>query len=191
LTDRRVPNLSTDGVLMRFDESGDLAGFALRNRVFFALPDDPHADHRDCAVLASPDALRDRLREQFITHLMPLVDVISARSSVGRPGLWALAADYCASAFTWIGKMVGVEAGAADEARALAAAPSLLRRKRDYIFIKQGDMSYYLVDRISCCHYFKVPEGHYCSSCPHRPREERVGLIKEWMTRLASTSAAA
>ncbi len=72
------------------------------------------------------------------------------------------------------------------EARAFNARPSLLQRKRDFIHIKHCGLSYEMPERTSCCLYFKVEGGEYCSSCPHRPQEEQVERIKNWLEKRAS-----
>jgi hypothetical protein len=71
-------------------------------------------------------------------------------------------------------------------ARQLAAKPSPLQRKRDFIHVEECGQNYEMVDRISCCLYFKAEGASYCSTCPHRPQEERVALIKSWLAETCS-----
>jgi len=186
LAARRVPQLGTDDVWVRFEEDGDIGGLAWRNRTFSALTNDPAAEHPDCVVLESQDALRIELRKQIIEHLTPLVTAVRARSSFGKPGMWALAADSAASAFTWVGGLLGDEAGGAAEAGLFSTPPSLLHRKRGFICVEQSGLSYQMLERTSCCLYYKVEGGEYCSSCPHRPEEEQVELIRSWLERRAA-----
>lgn len=186
LADQRVPTLLPGDVWTRFDEEGNIGGLAWCNRSFAALADDPDAAHPDCRVLPSGAALRDHLRDQIIAQLAPMVAAVRARSSFGKAGMWALAADTSASAFTWVARLLGNEAGGAAEARLFSASPSPLRRKRDFIRVDHCGLSYYMLDRVSCCLYYKVEGGGYCSNCPHRPQEERVELIKGWLEKLAA-----
>lgn len=182
----RVPDMTPERVAARFDEDGEMGGVAWQSPRFIALPTDPDAAHIDCRVVDSQDALRAALREQIVMHLEPMVDAISARSPFGKPGMWALAADYCASAFTWVAGVMGDEAKGAAEARLFAAARSRLSLKRDFIVVEESGLTYHLLDRTACCLYYKCENGEFCSSCPHRPREERVGLIKDWLQRRAA-----
>lgn len=186
LTAQRVPRLRPQDVWVRFEEDGDIGGLAWRNRSFTALANDPASAHPDCTVLDSRDALRAELRKQIIDHLTPLVTAVRARSSFGKPGMWALAADYTASAFTWVGGLWGDEAGGASEARLFSAPPSPLHRQRGFIRVEQSGLSYQMLERTSCCLYYKVEGGSYCSNCPHRPEAERVKLIKSWLAQRAA-----
>jgi ferric iron reductase protein FhuF len=111
---------------------------------------------------------------------------VRANSTLGIPAMWALAADYTASATTYVGRGMQEESRALELARQLSAKQSPLRRKRDFIHIEESGLSYDLVDRVSCCLYFQVEDGHYCSSCPHRSQEERVKLIQDWLAKSAA-----
>jgi ferric iron reductase protein FhuF len=186
LAAQRVPALGLSDVWIRFEDDGDIGGLAWRSRSFAALADDPEAGHPDCRVVSSRDALRDHLRDQLIAHFTPMIEAVRARSAMGKAGLWALAADYAANAFTWVARLWGDEAGGAAEARLFSASASPLRRQRDFICVNHCGLSYYLLDRVSCCLYYKVEGGKYCSSCPHRAPQERVDLIKGWLEKQAA-----
>lgn len=186
LVEGRVPDLTPENVWLRFEEDGDLGAFAWRGHNFAAMKDDPDAGHPDCIVLPSRDALREYLRASIIAHFIPIIDALRTRSSFGKPGLWALASDSSASAFTWVAEMLGDVSLGLEEARMFGAAPSPLQRKRDFIHIEHCGLSYEMPERISCCLYFKVEGGEYCSSCPHRPQEEQVERIKSWLEKRAA-----
>ena len=191
LVENRVPELVPANVWSRFKEDGDVGAFAWRGLSFAALTDDPDANHLDCVRLPSRAALRSYLRASIIAHFVPLIDALGTCSPIGKPGLWALAADSCASAFNWIGELLGNTALGLEEARAFNADPSPLQRRRDFIHIEHCGLTYDMLDRTSCCLYFKVDGGEYCSSCPHRPREERVGRIKSWLEKRAAEGVSA
>ena len=184
LTERRVPDLSPENVWVRLEEDPAattdevLTAFAWRGRVFAALADDPEAGHPDCVVLSSREALCDHLREEIIAHLTPMIQALRACSSFGSAGLWALASDTTASTFTWIGELLGDPSIGLEESRAFNAAPSPLHRKRDFIHVEHCGLMCDMVDRTSCCLYYKVEGGEYCTSCPHRPPEERVERVR-------------
>lgn len=181
LTSGRVPHLNPAEVWVRFAGDGDIAGLAWRGRSFYALPTDPAAGHPQCQVVANQEALRLCLRQQLVSHLEFLVKALSACSPLGRAGMWALAADTCANAFVWVARHNQQEAWGAEEAHLLATSASPLQRQRGFIVVEQDEIYYHLVDRVSCCLYYKVEGGGYCSSCPHRPAEERVALIQAWL----------
>jgi ferric iron reductase protein FhuF len=189
LTENRVPDLRPESVWARFEPStgsGEALALAWRGRTFAALPDDPAAAHPDCIVLPTREALRDYLRSALIAHLIPLVEALRMRSSFGKPGLWSLASDSCASAFTWIAELIGDVSFGVAEARAFNATRSPLQRRRDFIHIEHLGLTYEMTDRTSCCLYYKVDGGEYCSTCPHRPMDERVERIKSWLEKEAT-----
>jgi ferric iron reductase protein FhuF len=100
---------------------------------------------------------------------------------MGKPGLWALAADYTSYAFTTLSDMLGDESIGVEESRLFSATRSKLSVKRDFIPIQHVGTTHYLLDRTSCCLYYKVEGGGYCHSCPHRPLDERIELVKKHM----------
>ena len=191
LVENRVPELFPESVWSRFEADGDLAAFAWRGSKFAALPEDPSTSHPDCFILSSQNLLRAYLRASIVSHLAPMIEALSLCSSLGQPGLWALAADSCASTFTWVGDLLGNASLGLEEARAFNAAPSPLQRKRDFIHIEHCGIHYEMLERTSCCLYFKVEGGEYCSTCPHRPQEERVERIKNWLEKRSVEGAAA
>lgn len=186
LLERRVPRLTTESFLVRFDADGEIQGVALNDYTFAALADDAAADHADCMVVESTDALQEFLLQQASECLQPLTKEVRANSTLGIPAMWALAADYTASAATYVGRSLKQEGAALALARQLSARQSPLRRKRDFIHIEECGLSFDMVDRVSCCLYYQVEDGHYCSTCPHRPMDERIERIRKW---LADTAA--
>lgn len=198
LLDHRVPHMTPDSVWLKFDERGDVGGLALSDYRFAALADDPAAHitphraayHADCVVLSSVDELQEHLLAQASECLQLLIQAVRSHSTLGVPAMWALAADYTASAPVYVGRAMKEEERALALARQLSARQSPLRRKRDFIHIEESGLSYDLVDRLSCCLYYQCKEGRYCSSCPHRPPEERINLIKTWLANTAAKEKA-
>jgi hypothetical protein len=41
-----------------------------------------------------------------------------------------------------------------------------------------------------CCANFKIPGETYCSTCPHRPRQERIEALQSWLAERAATAGA-
>lgn len=181
MTEKRVPDLLPENIHVRFDEIGDVESIVWTGRLFAALPNDYGASHPDCIILPTHEALRGYLHGQLTALFTPIIDSVSTYSSMGKPGLWALAADYTAYAFTTLGEMLGDETIGVEESRLFSQTKSKLSVKRDFIPIEHIGMTHYLLERTSCCLYYKVEGGGYCHSCPHRPLEERIELVKRHM----------
>jgi ferric iron reductase protein FhuF len=181
MIERCVPDLSLANLKFRFDNVGDVESIAWIGRSFAALPDDPAAGSPDCIILSTHEALRNYLRERLAESFTPVIEAVSSNSGMGKPGLWALAADYTAYAFTTLAEMLGDETLGVEESRLFSATNSKLSVKRDFIPIEHIGTTHYLLERTSCCLYYKVEGGGYCHSCPHRPLDERIELVKRHM----------
>lgn len=178
LVEKRIPGLAPARLHFRLAPTGEVEAIAWTGRSFAALPDDPAAAHSDCTLLPHRAALREHLHRQFTGLFTPLIASLSAHSGLGKPGLWALAADYAAYAFTSLGEMLADESLGVAESRAFSAVPSKLSAKRDFIPVEHLGRVDYLLERTSCCLYYQVEGGGYCHSCPHRPLDERIELVK-------------
>lgn len=181
LIERRVPDLSPENIQLRFDKAGEVDSIAWMGRKFAALPDDDGASHPDCIILPTREALREYMHKQMLDGFANMIDSVSAYSKMGRPGLWAIAADYAAYSFTALGEIVGNEALGVEESRLFSESKSKLSTKRSFIPIEHVGTTHYLLDRTSCCLYYQVDGGGYCHSCPHRPMDERIELVKRHM----------
>lgn len=181
LIERRVPDLSPENIQIRFDNAGEVDSIAWLGHKFAALPDDDGASHSDCIILPTREALREYMHKGLLELFTALIHSVSAYSSLGKPGLWAIAADYSAYAFTTLGDMLGSESIGVEESRLFSETKSKLSVKRSFIPIEHIGTTHYLLDRTSCCLYYKVDGGGYCHSCPHRPMDERIELVKKHM----------
>lgn len=186
----RVPDLRPQSIWLRFDEDGEPQAIAWQGRQFAALASDPAAAHPDCTPLPDADALRLHLTRQLEAHCEAIILSLRQNSRIGVSGLWLLARDYYASAFSWIGELLGNQPHALNEARAAAALPTQLARQRDFVCVEHAGLTYQLLDRVSCCLFYKTDDGHYCSNCPHRPMPERITLIEGWLAERAAASDA-
>jgi hypothetical protein len=182
---QRVPLLDLADISARFNEESHIENVVVRSYRFAALPSDPAAGHPDCVVVETLDGLRDLMREHLIAHVEPFLNAVAKATRAGKPAMWATAGDYVAHAFGWIGKGLGSEIMGVQEATLLTTPPSKIQRNRGYVHVEHCGQEYYMVDRLSCCLWYKSPEGSYCSTCPLRPMEERVDLIKDWLATLA------
>ncbi len=189
LAAQRVPDLRPGSVALRFDEDGEPVAIAWVGRAFAALASDTAAAHPDCTALPDADALRLHLTQQLESHCQPLILALRQNSRMGVSGLWLLARDYFGSAFTWVAERLGNVQMGLHEARAAAALPTQLARQRDFVCVEHAGLSYQLIDRVSCCLFYKTDEGHYCSNCPHRPMPERIALIENWLGERAAAAA--
>jgi ferric iron reductase protein FhuF len=190
MVSQRVPDLSAANMSIRFDEDGEPAAIAWTSTRFAALQSDPAAGYANCQPMTSADELRAHLIAGFVDHFTPVVDALKRNSRLGKAGLWGIVTDTVASTFSWIGQQLGVHELALNEARLIAASDTRLNRKVDFVFVEEAGLSHCMAERNSCCFYFRVEDGGYCSNCPHRQPEERVQIIRDWLNERAKAEAA-
>jgi hypothetical protein len=69
-----------------------------------------------------------------------------------------------------------------DEVTALICqTDSPLRAKPDLTVIEANGRRRLFLIGSTCCENFKRAGEEYCTNCPHRPREERIDAIREWV----------
>lgn len=178
LLDRRVPDLSLEHTRTQYSAEHEADALALLGGRFTALPGDPAAEHPDATVVPDLPALRTALRTALAAHLGVVIDQLCARLGCKPRGLWLNAADSLASSFVWLAQeqrpaatLEQLEA----ELAALTRAPGspFASRQIGLIQLSHHERSRVFLDRATCCYWYKTEGGAYCSTCPHRPPEER------------------
>jgi hypothetical protein len=195
ILDRRVPDLAAERVWVRFarsveaaegDESEEAERVAFGNRRFAALPGDPCANHPDAYILPDEDALRTYLRVSVETHFAPIIDHLHSGLGSGKRGLWLNVADRCASNFIWLmqekDEAVGLTQIQQEVDRMIRVPGSPLQTKKVGVFeLTFQDYTHCFLERATCCYWYKCDGSDYCSTCPHRPQEERKARLLDYM----------
>lgn len=185
LVDRRVPDLRPENVQLRLPpeesegearEQGEQIAF-LRG-CFVALPDDLAAGRPDALLVPDLDALRAALRTGIETHMAFVIDKISEAVGCKPKGLWLFVTDYLASMLSWIMQKQGQSACLTcieQEAHALigGAQSPLNKKKVSFFALTYQGHTHVFLDRASCCYWYKMEGGAYCSTCPHRTKQDR------------------
>lgn len=183
LTERRLPDLRVENVMIRFGESGYAEDVIFVGPRFAALPDDPEAGHSDAVVLPSEDEILARMRAALSeTHLPALIPALrELRVRRGTRVLWRAAADVCAEAFLFVGRDLGREAEAREFAGKLLDNPSPLSGPANFIVLEHAGGSEASRVRNTCCLYYKIGNGA-CFTCPRTTDEERLRRLAEART---------
>jgi hypothetical protein len=189
LAERRIPDLSSENVVLRYstytwhagDQSGEAESMDVRfvRGHFAALADDPAARHPDAVLLPSSLALRDWLREALEQHMAPLIDAIHTHTRLGKRAQWNLVADSCARLFQYAGQRLDDEPRGCAEGLAFIQSPASPMRASHtrYLTLECNGHLTTFVERGGCCLYYRVEPGQNCSTCPLRPTEERTQLL--------------
>ena len=134
------------------------------------------------ATVPGPVGL-DRLHDEIVGHIAPLVDALHARTPLGRRALWLNVADTVAGAFEHAGEVLGDPARAEREARLLfGRRGSPLRSPRiTFADFEHRGQHKTLVSRGSCCLSYQIPNSGYCMSCPLIDETERADRVRAWI----------
>jgi hypothetical protein len=191
--DRRVPVLDLEpaDLRVRFGRSGVVDALVLPDTRFWCLPDDVDADHPDALPVADKQALCDLLRGGLVQACAPLIAALRSRARIGARALWISAAETCASILI-DALPPGTSAHDAQAAteQLLGDASSPLRARPELIMLSSGAMQHVSMLGSDCCTNFKIPGETYCSTCPHRPRQERIEALQSWLAERAATAGA-
>lgn len=193
LVDRRVPDLHPENVSLRFppeEEEGETGEhperIAFASGRFAALPGDPAAHHPDAHIVPTLDALRNYLRSGIEAHMAWAIEQISGAVGCNRKGLWLFVADRCAGTLSWLMQeqdksscITCIER----ELNGLIRTPgSPLANKKVGLFeLTYKEKTQVYLDRATCCYWYKTEGGDYCSTCPHRSKEDRNARLLQYM----------
>lgn len=175
LLERRVPDLTPSRVGLHFGPTGRATGVTYTDGRFWALPNDPAADHAAAHIVASRDALRDVFRTQLEAHMQALIPALREQSAFGTRALWITVADRCAGFLFWVHQQQPAllpREQLIREVDALVQAPgSLFNNKLTSVRTAcdhDADSATGAVtfQRGACCLNYKRAEGKYCASCP-------------------------
>lgn len=188
--DRRVPRLDAGALAFRQDPAVWWPrAFALLDRRFWCLPDDPDAFHPDATAVAGELELATVLRAQVRAHA-------DAFLAMYEPGV-RMARRHLLGAFfdgldcgPWVvsGKR---ERAVADSARVLPGRTvefkdaSTLRR-----LVDARGREHLTRERISCCFYYRLPDVEACFTCPRTSLAERVERAATWPDEVTREPAA-
>jgi hypothetical protein len=171
-TERRVPDLSPENVLLRLEQGG-IAEVAFASGRFSALASDPDSDAAS-AVFESEDGMRDHLREGLEAAISPVVDHVRSHLRVSKRTMYNRASDLLGQRLLQFG-----DTGVADgewcgrEAERLVRSPdSPLDGATRFFAVENGGRREVFIVRGCCCHGYKHPEHGYCDSCPLLSQEE-------------------
>lgn len=193
LVDRRVPDLHAEQIRLYVPATEDAekeeehsARIAFSSGRFAALPDDPAAEHPAATIVPDLDALRDYLRNGLETHFGWVIERLSQALGCNPRGLWLYVTDRVASTLSWLmqeqNKQIGLS-GIEPEFNALlrVAGSPLVSKKVGFFELTYKDYTHVYLDRATCCFWYKSDDGDYCTTCPHRTKEDRNAQLLKYM----------
>jgi ferric iron reductase protein FhuF len=174
VTERRVPEIAADNVLVEFDGRGMGRGIALLAPRFAALRGDLARGDPDVTLVGRAVDLTGWLCKNLIDgNLEPVAGAIRERKLLGWPILWGIAADTCASAFVHAGHMLPDGRCALDVGNAFFAhSGSLLGGRTTLLTREHAGRRRNYIRRAACCLGYKTAVFGYCETCPLLGDEE-------------------
>lgn len=182
ILERRVPDLGSESVALRFDGRGFPVDLAVAG-TFAALPDDPGAGHPSALVVTSEEDLSRYLGERFAGfHLPGLLAVLRPRTRRSSSVLRQMAVDAVADAFLIVGQGLGRESEAVGLAEEVLAGPSPLAGKTNYFVVERDRRRETSRVRNACCLYYRLGRDA-CLTCPRAIRAEKTSEAPEVRSR--------
>lgn len=192
VVDQRLPVLDLPELRVVMGEWGTAEALVLPGTRFWCLPEDPAATHPDAVPLADTLALRALLHERLLQLCTPLIAAMRPRARIGARALWMSVAETCASILVDALPAGTSEAGAEVAVQELVGGASeLLRARPEVIMLRSGDAQRLALLGRDCCVNFRIPGESYCTTCPHRPRQERIDALLAWFAEQAAAPVAA
>ena len=193
LVDRRVPDLQPEHIRLYVpatepaaEEGEHHARIAFCSGHFVALPDDPAADHPDATLVPDLAALRDNLRTGLESHFGWVIERLSQAVGCNPRGLWLYVTDRIAGTLSWLmqeqDKQIGLRRIEPEFNRLLRVAGSpLVSKKVGFFELTYKEQTHVYLDRATCCYWYKTDGGDYCTTCPHRTKEDRNAQLLKYM----------
>lgn len=183
--ERRVPDVAAGNLLVRLDEAGWPAAFALAKPRFAVLQDDPAA--AEASFVAHDEAeLLGWLHERSIdANAAPLIEAIRKQLLTSGTALWGNVAAAFAHPLLWHVQHVAPEASAV-----VRDAEALLRRREAprlddqvrLLRLVQDDEEWIVHARRTCCLRWCLPGEDRCADCPLLREPEAGEFLRAELT---------
>ncbi len=185
LLDGRIPHLGLENMWLRFNATR-LEALALRTSRFTALATTTTGRHPDMALVADQAALRTVLRSELEEHFGVVIDQLGRRLGCHAQGLWLVVADRLAGMLIWLMQHIDTSVTPAtveQELELLIRAPGsrLNHRKVGLFTLTCAGRTQAFLNRATCCYWYKMEDGDYCTTCPRRTREDRNQRLLDYM----------
>jgi hypothetical protein len=182
LASNRVPMLTLDTLAFQFEEGGG-GGYptavAFLDPTCTVLASDPRARESGCTVVALQEALQDALRTSLESYCAALITALRPHCTLNARTLWGLATDRHAQIFLLACELLGTPARGEQEILALVnGKKTFFSPLTSAIEVDLGDHKHWIVNASSCCLSYKLPDEHYCSTCPLLSLEERLARFR-------------
>ncbi|GAA2097462.1 (2Fe-2S)-binding protein [Streptomyces albiaxialis] len=178
--ERRVPRLAPHEVALDLDPAADVFEIA-PGTDFACLPDDPAAAAPGARVVAHEEALRAELRSAVADHVRPLLTAVAPRVRRRSRALWGMASDDLVSAIWHVGRVLGRERHAAEEATRVLPSPVPPfpggAAFRDLPGTR--DRAHLTRTRLGCCMYYTLAAAEACVTCPRTCDTERLRRLED------------
>jgi ferric iron reductase protein FhuF len=129
------------------------------------------------AVLDGPDPLA-ALGAALRDTMGAAIAAAAAAGGLRERPLWAIATDAIADGLLWAGRSYGQVERAVALAAPLVAAIGARMPAPSYEEITLPGGSRLVTHRASCCLLYRAPGQDACGSCPRRPAEERLVMLR-------------
>jgi ferric iron reductase protein FhuF len=175
--ERRVPDVAAANLLVRLDDAGWPAAFAVARPSFAVLADDPDADGASFVARDTAELLGWLHAAAIDANAAPLIETTRSRLYTSGTALWGNVAAAFAHPLLWHVQHVAPEATAVvHDAEALLARRETPRLDDQVRLLRlvEGDEEWVVHARRTCCLRWCLPGESRCADCP-LVREPQAG----------------
>jgi ferric iron reductase protein FhuF len=167
--ERRVPDVGADNLLVRFDNDGWPAAFALVQPRFAALARDPAAAAAARVFADEPELLAWLYERAVQANAAPLIETVRNRLLTSGTALWGNVAAAFAHPLLWHVQLVAPDSSSVvRDAQAILSSGTTPRLGDQVRLLRvvQGDEEWTVHARRSCCLRWSLPGETRCDDCP-------------------------
>jgi hypothetical protein len=187
-----VPDVSLENIFLKFSDEtffervslDEARGVALCEGKLKAVSgvETPNTIFDVNATAIDNPELTSHLRAALIEQAEPVIDALYDWSRFSKRALWGQIASSWGSQFTAVLGHLNGHLESMERARAFFDVPGFIRGMSPaFHAVSHLNKTRIYQRRASCCLYFRLPNTHYCASCPLVSQSERVKRNKEWM----------
>jgi ferric iron reductase protein FhuF len=183
--ERRVPDVAAANLLVRLDDVGWPAAFALKEPRFAVLAADPAA-HDATVVMEDPAELLEWLQERAIeSNAAPLIETVRRRLLTSGTALWGNVAAAFVHPLLWHVQHIAPESSSVvRDAEAILQRPTAPRLGDQVRLLQviEGNDTWTVHARRTCCLRWCLPGEPRCDDCPLMREPQASTFLRERLT---------
>jgi hypothetical protein len=177
-----VPDIALGNISCRFNDQGSFERAALHHPIGVMLPAAGVAHHPSVRWLSDFQALFAWLRISLVQQAQTVVDALAARSQFLVRGIWGMITSAWGSQCMHIFGEIGEQIQGVPWVQCFFAGNDIVAQMQPQFYpVTYQHVTHVYQRAASCCRYYRLRQGYYCTNCPLISQEERLQRQRDWM----------